>query len=112
MGHAGGTSQATVSPPWALGLCDRCGFAYKLNELKWEVYDRRPNGLRVCSTCLDKDNPQLWLGEVSIDDPQSLLNPRPDTGRPGSTSYFGWMPVGSPLTKIQCQLGTLTVTIT
>ena len=112
MGAPGGTSQATVSPPWALGLCDRCGFAYKLNELHWEIYDERPNGLRVCSTCLDVDSPLLQLGRYPIDDPQSLLNPRPDTGRPGSTSYFGWMPVGSPLTNIQCQVGTITVSIT
>jgi hypothetical protein len=101
-----------ISPSWALGLCDRCGFAFKLNELKYEIYDQRPNGLRVCSVCLDVDNPQLQLGRMGpIYDPQSLEDPRPDTGLQGSTTYFGWMPIGNPITNIQCQLGNLTVVV-
>ena len=35
----------------ALGDCDRCGFTYKLNNLKYEVQDSIRNGLRVCN-CL------------------------------------------------------------
>ena len=101
-----------ISPSWALGLCDRCGFSFKLNQLHWEVEDQRKNGLRVCRVCLDKDHPQLQLGRVRVDDPQSLLDPRPDTGVLGSTSYFGWMPIGSPLNSIQTAVGTITVEIT
>jgi hypothetical protein len=104
-------SISTSRPSWALGLCDRCGFSFKLNQLYREVYDERENGLLVCRTCLDVDNPQLQLGRQSFPDPQSLYNPRPDTGVPGSTSYFGWMPIGSPLNSIQCQVGNLTVLI-
>ena len=109
---AGGTTQAAVSPPWALGQCDRCGFHYRLNQLHEEVYDERPNGLRVCSTCLDKDNPQLQLGRMRVDDPQSLLNPRPDVNRPGSTGLFGWMPIGNVNQFVSCQVGNLTVLVT
>jgi len=94
-----------------LGLCDRCGFAFKLNQLRMEIYDQRPNGLLVCSACLDVDNPQLQLGRLKVNDPQSLLDPRPDTGRPGSTSLFGWLPVGNPLTNIQCEVGNITVLV-
>jgi hypothetical protein len=112
MGAPGGTSQTLSRPPWALGLCDRCGFSYKLNELHAEIYDQRPNGLLVCSTCLDVDNPQLQLGRVKVDDPQSLLDPRPDVGVQGSTSYFGWAPIGSPLNNIQCVVGNITVLVT
>lgn len=112
MGQPGGTTQAKSSPPWALGLCDRCGFSYKLNELHAEVYDQRPNGLLVCRTCLDVDQPQLQLGRIRIDDPQSLLNPRPDVGVPGSTGLFGWLPVGNPLNFVSCQVGNLTVVVT
>lgn len=101
----------TTRPPWALGLCDRCGFSFKLNQLRAEIFDRRPNGLLVCDACYDKDNPQLWLGEVRIDDPQSLRNPRPDVGVPGSTGLFGWMPIGSPLLSVQGQVGNLTVLV-
>lgn len=112
MGAPGGSTQHTVSPPWALGLCDRCGFAFHLNELHEEIYDQRPNGLKVCSVCLDKDNPQLQLGRYPIDDPQSLLNPRPDTGRPGSVGLFGWLPIGNPSIFVQCEVGNITVVTT
>ncbi len=102
-----------ISPPWALGLCDRCGFSFKLNDLKVQIYDQRPTGWLVCDACNDVDNPQLQLGRIRIDDPQSLINPRPDTGIPSSTSYFGWHPIGGGDTlSIQCQLGNLTVVIT
>lgn len=106
----GGNSANATRPPWALGLCDRCGFSFKLNQLHEEYYDMRPNGLLVCSTCLDVDNPQLQLGLVKVDDPQSLIDPRPDVGRPGSVGLFGWMPVGNPLTNITGEIGTVTVT--
>lgn len=111
MPSSGGTTQSSVRPPWALGLCDRCGFSFKLNQLHVEIYDERPNGLLVCSACLDVDNPQLQLGRLKVNDPQSLLDPRPDTGRPGSTGLFGWLPVGNPLTNIQCEVGNITVLV-
>ena len=105
--------QNQIAPPWALGQCDRCGFHYKLSELKREIYDQRENGLRCCPTCLDVDNPQLQLGRVSSYDPQSLIDPRPDLNRPGSTSYFGWMPIGNAATLyITCNVGTITVLVT
>lgn len=108
---AGGSTSSLVRPPWALGLCDRCGFSFYLNKLHAEVYDQRPNGLLVCGVCLDKDNPQLQLGRQPVHDPQSLLDPRPDVGVPGSTGLFGWLPCGNPLTNVQCELGTVTVLI-
>lgn len=109
---AGGATATLTRPPWALGLCDRCGFSFRLNQLHTEFYDQRPNGLLVCTTCLDKDHPQLQLGRVIINDPQALLDARPDVDQLTSTSYFGWMPVGNPLSgTIECQLGTVTVTI-
>lgn len=97
----------------ALGLCDRCGFQYRLHELKEEFYDLRPNGLRVCPTCMDQDHPQLQLGEIIISDPQALYDPRPDVNTPASTGYFGWRPIGHPITgKLESGLGTLTVVVT
>lgn len=38
--------------PW--GICDRCGFKYRLDELVKEW-----TGFRVCSKCLDPKHPQL-----------------------------------------------------
>jgi len=100
-----------ASAKWAWGLCDRCGFRRKLSTLKADIVDLRPTGLRVCAECWDLDNPQLQLGTIIVDDPQSLFDPRPDLDRQTSTSYFGWAPVGNPLTNIQCELGTVTVLI-
>jgi hypothetical protein len=112
MAFSGGTSQTTSRPPWALGLCDRCGFSYLLSQLHEEFYDMRPNGLLVCKPCLDQDQPQLQLGRFPIDDPQSLLDPRPDVGVQGSTTYFGWLPVGNSATLyLQCTVGNVTVLI-
>ena len=109
----GGSSGNTVRPGWALGLCDRCGFTFKLNQLKEQIFDDRPLGILVCDACNDVDNPQLQLGRQKIFDPQTLQDPRPDVGKVPSTSYFGWMPVGSPLfdMQAQCELGTVTVLI-
>jgi len=63
----------------AHGFCDRCAFRYDLSDLKPEIYDQKPNGLRVCPECLDTDHPQLQLGKFRINDPEALRNPRPDT---------------------------------
>lgn len=102
----------TTRPSWALGLCDRCGFSFKLNELSEQIFDQRNTGLLVCEACNDVDNPQLQLGRFPVFDPQSLQDPRPDVGRQGSTSYFGWMPVGNEFTTyIQGEIGTVTVLI-
>ena len=104
----------------ALGQCDRCGFSYKLNLLKYEIEDSKRNGLRVCVECFDEDHPQLKLGRVKINDPQNLYNPRPDTGEKESTIYYAWNPVGGGVTEfgsrtmgldITGEVGTVTVTI-
>lgn len=110
----GSTSSGySTRPPWALGLCDRCGFTFKLNQLSDQIFDERPTGMKVCEACNDVDSPQLQLGRIKIFDPQSLSDPRPDIDKLTSTSYFGWMPVGSPLADMeaQCQLGTVIVLI-
>lgn len=104
-----GSPANSTRPSWALGLCDICGFSYPLNTLKEVIFDQRPTGSLACCTCWDKDNPQLQLGRQKIFDPQSLRDPRPDVGRPGSVGLFGWLPIGSPLTSINCQVGTITV---
>lgn len=111
MSSGGGTN--TISPPWARGLCDICGFSFPLNSLRAHIYDGREDGLLVCEADWDKDNPQLQLGRIApVYDPQSLTNPRPDTGVLGSTGLFGWLPVGNVLTNIECQVGNLVVLVT
>jgi hypothetical protein len=112
MSYGGRSTSKYASSQNALALCDRCGFPYPLRVLKREFYDQRPNGLKVCPTCFDIDQPQLQLGRIRVNDPQSLRDPRPDIDYVTSTSYFGWQPVGNPITNtIFCQLGAVTITV-
>ena len=83
----------------ALGICDRCGFTYKLKELFFEIEDGSRNGLRVCNDCFDKDHPQLKLGEVKTNDPQALFRARPDTGKDQSARYYAWNPIGGGMSQ-------------
>jgi hypothetical protein len=68
-----------ASGKWAISECDRCGFQYKLKELKQLVIKTKNVNLLVCHTCWEPDQPQLQLGMYPVDDPQALRNPRPDT---------------------------------
>ncbi len=63
----------------AISQCDRCGFRYKLKELKQLVIKTKNVNILVCPTCWEPDQPQLQLGMYPVDDPQALRNPRPDT---------------------------------
>lgn len=94
---------------YAFGYCDKTGFRYPLNELVWEYKDGTKTGMRVGRDVVDPDHPQNFLGRVRVVDPQSLLNPRPDTGLAASRGFFGWNPVGNSLTYMQGAVGTVTV---
>lgn len=82
-------AKAFASGKYALGICDRCGFTYRLKELRAQVINRVTSGLLVCQDCLDEDHPQLRLGEVDATDAQALENPRPDTGVTDSRTLTG-----------------------
>jgi hypothetical protein len=62
----------------AIAECDRCGFRYKLKQLKKLTIKTKSTNILVCPTCWEKDQPQLQLGMYPVDDPQALRNPRPD----------------------------------
>lgn len=91
----------------AIAECDRCGFRYKLKELRTLVIKTKEVNILVCATCWEEDHPQLQLGMYPVDDPQALQNPRKDLSyrmsgvgndgvpREGSrTVQWGWRPVG------------------
>jgi hypothetical protein len=81
----------------AHAFCDRCGFRYKLRELKEIIQKTKKTNLLVCPTCWESDHPQLKVGMYPVSDPQSLLRPRPDNtlGADGSRDIqWGWKPVG------------------
>jgi hypothetical protein len=91
----------------SIAECDRCGFRYKLTELKKEIIKTKTYHLLVCPTCWDPDQPQLQLGMYPVDDPQGVRDPRPDRsyvqsgldslGYPSGGSrdiQWGWNPIG------------------
>lgn len=103
------------SGKYAISECDRCGFRYKLKQLKRLVIKTKNINILVCPTCWEPDQPQLSLGLYPVNDPQAVRNPRPDvsyrtsgttglqltlTGNPGPAAggsrifQWGWNPVG------------------
>lgn len=108
------------SGKYAIAECDRCGFRYKLTELRKLTIKTKQVSIKVCSTCWEPDHPQLQLGMYPVYDPQAVREPRPDvsyqqsgytglqlTNTPGvsvdSDGYpndgsriiqWGWQPVG------------------
>lgn len=68
-----------ASGKWAISQCDRCGFRYKLKQLRRLVIKTKNVNILVCPSCWEPDQPQLQLGMYPVDDPQAIRNPRPDT---------------------------------
>ena len=62
----------------AIAECDRCGFRFKLKQLKQLVVKTKNINMLVCTSCWEQDHPQLQLGMYPVYDPQALRNPRPD----------------------------------
>lgn len=71
-------SNRYASEKRALGVCDVCGFTYKLRELRTVIRKGRDTNVKACDTCWDPDHPQLHLGDFRVDDPQALRDPRSD----------------------------------
>jgi len=119
----------------AISECDRCGFRFKLKNLKELVIKTKNVNILVCPQCWEEDHPQLLLGMYPVDDPQALRNPRPDRsyitsgllvtnylGEGSRAIFWGWNPVGgsrlftseltpNPLVAVG-SIGTVTVSIT
>lgn len=117
----------------AISECDRCGFRFKLKELKELVIKTKKINILVCHQCWEPDHPQLQLGMYPVADPQALRNPRPDRsymtsglnvlGGPSEGSrifQWGFNPVGggnaNSLTPNdlapKASIGTVTIAIT
>ena len=99
----------------SIAECDRCGFRYKLKDLKNLIIKTKQVTIKVCTTCWEPDQPQLQLGMYPVDDPQAVREPRPDNsykqsgytglqlttntdfGDPSGGSrvfQWGWAPIG------------------
>ncbi len=62
----------------AKGVCDVCGFVYKLRELKALTRNRALTSIRACPECWESDHPQNELGRYPVRDAQALRDPRSD----------------------------------
>lgn len=104
----------------SIAECDRCGFRYKLKELRKLTIKTKQVSIKVCKNCWEPDQPQLSLGLYPVNDPQAVREPRPDisyrqsgysglqlTETPGTSTdadgfpeggsrifQWGWYPVG------------------
>jgi len=97
----------------SIAECDRCGFRYKLTELRKLVIKTKVTNIKVCPQCWEPDQPQLQIGMFPVNDPQAVMEPRPDISylAPGFTTNtagnvvpsgaggsrvieWGWNPVG------------------
>lgn len=111
----------------SIAECDRCGFRFKLKQLRKLVVRSNIINVKVCDQCWDPDHPQLKLGMYPVDDPQAVREPRPDLTTNqlniGSRDIqWGWNPVGFgnggdndglAINRLvaQGQVGSVTVTI-
>ena len=91
------------SGKFSIAECDRCGFRFKLKQLKTLVIKTKQVNIKVCPECWEEDHPQLQLGMYPVNDPQAVREPRPDTSyyAPGNDGaggsrvlQWGWNPVG------------------
>ena len=81
MGYASQQGRARISAksPRAAGVCDRCGFVYTFQDLKWQ-YDWRGVAIQnlrilVCPRCTDQ--PQAQLRALTLPaDPEPIINAR------------------------------------
>lgn len=119
----------------SIAECDRCGQRYKLSELKKLTIKTKQVSIKVCFECWEMDQPQLQLGMYPVNDPQAVIEPRPDTSYAvsglGTDGYsqdgsrqiqWGWAPVGgasgfdtvlTPNSLIsQCLVGSVTISTT
>ena len=87
----------------SIAECDRCGFRFKLTQLKNLVIKTKNVSIKVCPECWEPDQPQLQLGLYPVNDPQAVREPRPDLSyyEPGNNGaggsrviQWGWNPVG------------------
>jgi hypothetical protein len=95
----------------AFGFCDTCGQRYDLKYLNVQIVAGRQTNVKNCPYCLDKDHPQYFVGRVPVNDPQALLNPRPDTAQVESRELWGWNPVGNPAVVATGQVGIISFVI-
>ena len=85
-----GRTQINSRSPRASGQCDRCGFLYNFDHLRWQIdysgaglYNKR---ILVCDRCYDIPQQQLKV-IVIPPDPMPVINARPPDYVNSETDY-------------------------
>lgn len=96
-----GRARADRNKPRAWGICDRCGFLYNKQDLRWqyEWFGPRTQNTNqlVCDDCLDDLQEQLRTFVLPAD-PTPIINPRPEQGVINN----------NPITSLGLNVGTMT----
>jgi hypothetical protein len=79
----------------SISECDRCGFRYKLKELRKLTIKTKLVSIKVCKNCWEQDQPQLSLGLYPVNDPQAVREPRPDISY-SQSGYTGLQITNTP----------------
>lgn len=100
-----GRAEINARSPRALGVCERCGFLYNHDQLRWQ-YEWRGISLQnirilVCETCQDKPQDQLRV-IILPPDPVPILNARPEN-YPNADNPMS--PIGADANQLTPQYG-------
>ena len=87
------------SGKYSIAECDRCGFRFKLKELRKLTIKTKQVSIKVCQNCWEPDQPQLSLGLYPVNDPQAVREPRPDVSYRQS-GYSGLQLTETPGTSV------------
>lgn len=97
-----GRARISRTNPEARGVCDRCGFMYSLNYLRyqyqWAGTKLQNLRLRVCDTCMDVPQEQL-RAIILPPDPVPVMDPRPERYSGEVVSYLQTVEGPSLLTE-------------
>jgi hypothetical protein len=83
----------------SIAECDRCGFRFKLKDLRKLTIKTKQVSIKVCQNCWEPDQPQLSLGLYPVNDPQAVREPRPDVSYRQS-GYSGLQLTETPGTSV------------
>lgn len=85
---------------YAFEFCDVCGFREDYGKLRKLVVNSQITSIKACSACWVPDQPQLRVERIPVYDPQTLYDPRVDQTIPSTRPFFGWNPIGDPVTML------------
>lgn len=89
--------------PQAKGVCDRCKFPYRLDDLNYQMEYRGAalvnTRRRVCESCMDVPNTQLAARRIPPD-PLPVVDPRPENSDTLAAATHALVQIGPTIIDI------------